>query len=107
MTEPHALVNRFTPTEPGSRFTLLWPVHFRSLSMFRHLAPAFLFAAGALTVNVFAQSAAPASAPSSGNRLVLTGDGETIVLEPYAQNVIRVSISKSAQAAEAKPGYGV
>lgn len=48
-----------------------------------------------------------AIAQSSSQRLVLNGDGETIVLEPYAQNILRVSISKSQSAAEAKPGYGI
>src|SRR5271157_4547102 len=48
-----------------------------------------------------------AAAQNSSQRLVLSGDGETIVLEPYAQNIVRVSISKSQAAAEAKPGYGI
>ncbi len=35
------------------------------------------------------------------------GDGETIVLEPYAPNIIRVTLSKDAGPAEAAPGYGI
>src|SRR5579863_2467759 len=40
-------------------------------------------------------------------RLELSGGGETIVLEPYAPNIIRVTLSMDARAAEGKPGYGI
>jgi len=42
----------------------------------------------------------------SAPRLELTSPGETIVLEPYAPNIIRVTLSKDAAAAKAAPGYG-
>ncbi|KAA6464972.1 glycoside hydrolase family 31 protein [Acidobacteria bacterium AB60] len=43
----------------------------------------------------------------NGQRLELTDSpGETIVLEPYAPNILRVSISKDAAAAKGAPGYG-
>src|ERR1700674_2860180 len=42
----------------------------------------------------------------SALRLELTSPGETIVLEPYAPNIIRVTLSKDAAAAKAAPGYG-
>jgi len=38
--------------------------------------------------------------------LVLSRDGSTVVLEPYAPNIIRVSLSLSKEQATAPPGYG-
>ena len=40
------------------------------------------------------------------SRLELHSPGETIVLEPYAPNIVRITISKDAAAANAGPGYG-
>ena len=39
-------------------------------------------------------------------QIVLTRGGETIVLEPYAPNILRVTLSKTHEAALAAPGYG-
>src|SRR5579863_8950010 len=59
---------------------------------------------GCLAGFVLLASVAPAQ---SGQRLELTSSpGETIVLEPYAPNILRVTISKEAAAAKAGPGYG-
>jgi len=44
---------------------------------------------------------------SSPQRLELTGGGETIVLEPYAPNILRVTLSMQDGAAKAAPGYGI
>ncbi|HEY3627555.1 MAG TPA: TIM-barrel domain-containing protein [Terracidiphilus sp.] len=44
---------------------------------------------------------------SNPQRMELTGGGETIVLEPYAPNIIRVTLSMQAEAAKAAPGYGI
>jgi hypothetical protein len=44
---------------------------------------------------------------ASPAQLVLTHPGVTIVLEPYAPNIIRVSLSKDNAEAVAKPGYGL
>ncbi|MBV9226548.1 MAG: alpha-glucosidase, partial [Acidobacteriaceae bacterium] len=41
------------------------------------------------------------------SQLALARPGETIVLEPYGPNIIRVSISKDASEAVVKPGYGI
>ncbi|HEX8810782.1 MAG TPA: TIM-barrel domain-containing protein, partial [Terracidiphilus sp.] len=41
------------------------------------------------------------------SRAVLSSPGETIVLEPYAPNILRVTISKDETAAKAAPGYGI
>ncbi|MCL5263107.1 MAG: hypothetical protein M1568_02420 [Acidobacteria bacterium] len=40
-------------------------------------------------------------------RVVITKDHTTMVLEPYAPNVIRVSISRLPAYAMAPPGYGI
>jgi alpha-D-xyloside xylohydrolase len=40
------------------------------------------------------------------NQLVITRDGSTIMLEPYAPNIIRVSLSLNHDKALAVPGYG-
>jgi|SRR5579862_787033 len=45
-------------------------------------------------------------AQEAGQRLELDRKGETIVLEPYAPNVIRVTLSLQKDAALAGPGYG-
>lgn len=55
----------------------------------------------------FSLVTAGAGAQSATQRMELTSPGETIVLEPYAPNIIRVTISKDAAAAKAAPGYGV
>ena len=41
------------------------------------------------------------------NQIILTRDKSTIVLEPYAPNVIRVNLSVLRDKATAKPGFGV
>jgi alpha-D-xyloside xylohydrolase len=46
-------------------------------------------------------------AQTTNQRVVLESPGETIVLEPYAQNILHVTISKKSAAAEAAPGYGI
>jgi len=47
----------------------------------------------------------PAQAPSQ--RLEINRGGETIVLEPYAPNILRVTLSMNHDSAVAAPGYGV
>jgi alpha-D-xyloside xylohydrolase len=42
----------------------------------------------------------------SSNQVVLDRKGETIVLEPYAPNILRVTLSLQRENALAKPGYG-
>jgi alpha-D-xyloside xylohydrolase len=53
--------------------------------------------------------ASPAASPQDGplDRLEIDRRGETIVFEPYAPNIVRVTLSLDHQAALAKPGYGV
>ena len=53
---------------------------------------------------LFAAASLPAQ--SGGQQLVLGRDGETIVLEPYAENILRVTLSLQRQPALAPPGYG-
>ena len=50
--------------------------------------------------------AAPCPAQDSGQRLELDRNGETIVLEPYAPNILRVTLSLKHEPAQAVPGYG-
>jgi alpha-D-xyloside xylohydrolase len=45
-------------------------------------------------------------AQSASQRLELDSDGGTIVLEPYAPNILRVTLSLNHESALAKPGYG-
>ena len=44
---------------------------------------------------------------SVAQRLELNGGGETIVLEPYAPNIMRVTLSMQPEAAKGGPGYGI
>lgn len=47
-----------------------------------------------------------ATTVAQDNKLVLDRDGGTIVLEPYAPNIIRVTLSKTKEKASAPAGYG-
>ena len=49
-------------------------------------------------------AAGSALAQNSGQRLELDRTGETIVLEPYAPNILRVTLSLKRDAALAGPG---
>jgi len=49
---------------------------------------------------------AGALAQSSNQHLELDREGQTIVLEPFAPNILRVTLSLQRQAALAHPGYG-
>ncbi|HKF49181.1 MAG TPA: TIM-barrel domain-containing protein [Terracidiphilus sp.] len=62
-------------------------------------APVLLAGLALISSCVFAQNAP--------QRLELTGGGETIVLEPYAPNILRVTLSMDDAAAKSAPGYGV
>ena len=53
-------------------------------------------------------TAVPENAPTVENgRVVMTKDHTTLVLEPFAPNIIRVSISRLEPYALAPPGYGI
>ncbi len=52
-------------------------------------------------------SAAPVPAQSPAQRLELTRGGATVVLEPYAANILRVTLSLKHDPAVAAPGYGI
>src|ERR1700723_3155974 len=41
------------------------------------------------------------------SKFVLDRDGRTIVLEPYAPNILRVTLSKDKATATGAPGYGI
>ena len=65
------------------------------------------YSAVCLLMAACAMFAVCAAAQDATQRLVLEGGGETIVLEPYASNIVRVTVSKQADAAKAGPGYGI
>ena len=48
----------------------------------------------------------PGNVDAQDTQLVLDRTGSTYVLEPYAPNIIRVSLSKLKDQATARPGYG-
>ncbi|HUH62587.1 MAG TPA: hypothetical protein VLZ50_06300, partial [Terracidiphilus sp.] len=52
-------------------------------------------------------SAASLPAQNPSQHLVLDRSGQTIVLEPYAPNVVRVTLSLRREAALRGPGYGI
>jgi alpha-D-xyloside xylohydrolase len=58
----------------------------------------------AAVITALAFFATPAMAAQS--QMVLNRGGATVVLEPYAPNIIRVTLSMSKQQATAPPGYG-
>ena len=64
--------------------------------------PSFVLAA--FPAIVFLSIVSLAQAPTQ--RLELDRKGETIVLEPYAPNVVRVTLSLKSEPALAAPGYG-
>ncbi|HWA96467.1 MAG TPA: TIM-barrel domain-containing protein [Terracidiphilus sp.] len=63
--------------------------------------------ASLVLVAAFAISPALASSQTVSQHLVLDRKGETIVLEPYAPNIIRVTLALKRPAALSAPGYGI
>ena len=61
---------------------------------------------GLAVVAAFALFASGSFAQDSGQRLELNRNGESIVLEPYAPNILRVTLSLKREPALAAPGYG-
>jgi alpha-D-xyloside xylohydrolase len=60
-----------------------------------------------LAASGFAFTALGLCGQTPGQRLELDRKGETIVLEPYAPNVLRVTLSLQHDPAVGKPGYGL
>jgi alpha-D-xyloside xylohydrolase len=67
--------------------------------------PRFTAILAAFAGIVFTGASVLAQAPSPS--LVLDRKGETIVLEPYAPNILRVTLSLNREPALAGPGYGI
>ncbi|GGG98071.1 TIM-barrel domain-containing protein [Silvibacterium dinghuense] len=65
----------------------------------------FVFSA-ALSV-LLPVSFAAAQSPATHDRVVVTKGNSTIVFEPYAPNIVRVTLSLLKDKAEAAPGYGI
>ena len=60
------------------------------------------FLAAAMLIALLAPAAAQAQRP----QIVLDRGGATVVLEPYAPNIIRITLSLLKEPALAAPGYG-
>ncbi len=67
----------------------------------------YLSAVARLAVLAATALLVPVCFAQNGQRLELKGEGETIVLEPYAPNILRVTLSKDEAPALAAPGYGI
>ncbi len=65
------------------------------------------YSAIAVLVAGFLFTAVAAKAQSPTQQLELDRKGETIVLEPYAPNIVRVTLSLQKEHALAAPGYGL
>jgi len=105
--------------DPHKRFTLIHAAVSRGCRsteqvMKKHSSSVFL--CSLLVVAGFSAKAqnADRSSPSSQSasdkpleRMELDREGETIVLEPYAENILRVTLSLKKSPALAGPGYGV
>ena len=61
----------------------------------------------AVAILLFLLCAASAMAQTSPQQIVLDRGNATVVLEPYAPNIIRVTLSLLKDAALAPPGYGI
>jgi alpha-D-xyloside xylohydrolase len=72
----------------------------------KYLKTAAVIAQTALLLVLGYSAAGGVTALAQDNRLVLDRDGRTIVLEPYAPNIIRITLSRTKEAATAAPGYG-
>ena len=66
--------------------------------------PRLIFSSACVFFLSLAASPVPAQSP---DRLVLDRQGETIALEPYAPNIVRVTLSLNRDPALAGPGFGV
>jgi alpha-D-xyloside xylohydrolase len=64
------------------------------------------FSSALVVLAGIALTAACAQAQSPSQRLEIDRKGETIVLEPYAPNILRVTLSLKHEPAVAAPGYG-
>jgi alpha-D-xyloside xylohydrolase len=62
--------------------------------------------AGIIFTAASTRAQSPAPEHSSIQRLELNRGGATIVLEPYAENILRVTLSMQREPATAGPGYG-
>lgn len=80
-------------------------ITFGNLILLFNYRPTSCFSVLVTGTALFLSWAGLAKAESS-SQIVIHRPGETIVLEPYGANIIRVSLSKDAAEAAAQPGYG-
>src|ERR1700722_15257859 len=69
--------------------------------MYRHLRPAIHF------IPLSCLCALIATPAIRAQQLSLSRDNATVLVEPYAPNIVRVSISLRREDALAAPGYGI
>ena len=72
-------------------------MHRSTVEKFRRIAPAFVLAAVGLYTGL---------ANAEPSQVVLNRDGSSIFLEPYAPNIIRLTLSLKKEPALAPPGFG-
>ena len=78
-----------------------------SIQPFRRTANAVLLTQAAIFLILGLARPSCADTPDQDHRFVLERDNRTIVLEPYAVNIVRVTLSSEKSAALATPGYGI
>ena len=69
------------------------------------LVAGFVFSA--VCISAQAQAQPKGVAETGSQQLELNRGGATVVLEPYAPNILRVTLSLKREPAEAAPGYGI
>ncbi len=80
--------------------------HPRSLHRRGSLTMALALAPASVLLVLWVISAQGVRLQAQETRFILTRDGRTIVMEPYAPNILRITMSKAKEMAEAAPGYG-
>ena len=70
------------------------------------LKKAFAIARATMLLMLCLGAVGSVAALAQDHTFVLNRDGRTIVLEPYAPNIIRITMSKTREAASTPPGYG-
>ncbi len=70
------------------------------------LTKAIVLAHASVLLVLWVVSAQGVRLQAQETRFILNRDGRTIVMEPYAPNILRITMSKTKELAEAAPGYG-
>ena len=97
---PRILLKRLVPETGTERTLLLHPnsIERKSIAMIRGVC---------LTAGTLAALLISGNAQTKQQKVILTRGASTIVLEPYAPNVMRVTLSLLKDKATDAPGYGI